>query len=334
MSTELDLRAFNIASAVVEEGSMSGAALRLGLTQSAVSQAVRRAEASLGTALVHRGHRPLRPTEAGRVLATEIRDVTLQIQSALERIRRAALQPDRLDLRLGMIDTFAATAGPKLVQELMEGAMALRLTVHSGLAVAHTDALIHHVLDAVIVTADSVESLEGVDSVPLFSEPYVLIGPSAWQGRLHGLALSEILSQHRLIRYSARSHMGLQVERHLRRMRLEAPSVLSFDTSDALVAMVASGVGVAIVTPLGLLQARVHRPQLWIGQLPGPRVSRELVLATRRNEFGELGPRIAEAARVIFCDCTLPELVTMIPWLREDSNCVVRHASSQATETS
>ena len=324
MSSELDLRAFRIAAAVIDEGSMSGAAQRLGLTQSAVSQAVRRAEASLGTALVHRDNRPLRPTDAGRVLAAEIEEVSVRIQTAFERIRRAAQKPERLDLRLGLIDTFAATAGPGLVRELMEGAMALRLTVHSGLAAAHTEALLHHALDAVIVTADSIETLDRIDSVPLFSEPFVLIAPRAWSVSLQGLSLREILSRYRLIRYSARSHMGLQVERHLRRLRLEAPPVLSFDTSDALVAMVASGVGVAIATPLGLLQARVHHPSLWIAPLPGPRVSRELVLATRSNEFLELGPRIADAARQLLRTTIVQELVDIIPWLESEAAELVR----------
>lgn len=303
---------------------MTGAARRLGLTQSAVSQAVRRAEAGIGTALVHRSQRPLRPTEAGRVLAAEMRDVSLRVQTALERIRRAAQQPERLDLRLGMIDTFAATAGPGLVRELMEGAMALRLTVHSGLATAHTAALLHHALDAIIVTADAVEALDDIDCFALFTEPYVLIAPRPWQARLQGLSLREVLAECRLIRYSARSHMGLQVERHLRRLGLEVPSVLSFDTSDALVAMVASGVGVAIVTPLGLLQARVHHPQLWIAPLPGPRASREVVLATRGNTFRALGPRIAEAARGRLRAQTVGEIVEAIPWLAGEAARLVR----------
>lgn len=326
MPSEHDLRAFEIAAAVVEEGSMSGAARRLGLTQSAVSQAVRRAEADIGASVLHRGKRPLRPTEAGRVLAAEMRQISLRIQTGLERIRRAAQQPELLDLRLGMIDTFAATAGPGLVRELMGGAMALRLTVHSGLAIAHTDALNHHGLDAIIVTSDALEPFEGIDSFTLFSEPYVLIAPLAWRERLKGLSLREVLEQCRLIRYSARSHMGLQVERHLRRLGLEAPPVLSFDTSDALVAMVARGVGVAIVTPLGLLQARIHQPHLWIAPLPGPRMSREIVLATRSGEFRELGPRIAEAARQLLRQRTLAEIVEIIPWLEGEADGLVRDA--------
>src|SRR5688572_21839234 len=104
-----DLHALEIAAIVIEEGSMSAAAAQLGLTQSAVSQAMRRAEAQVGVKLVHRDRRPLVPTEAGRVLATHIREIALRAERAIEEARAAASRPERQDLRLGMVDTFAAT---------------------------------------------------------------------------------------------------------------------------------------------------------------------------------------------------------------------------------
>src|SRR5690554_3400428 len=107
-----DLHALGIAATVVETGSMSAAAAQLGLTQSAVSQAMKRAEAQMEVTLVHRDRRPLVPTEAGRVLAVHIREIVLRAERAIEEVRATALRPERQDLRLGMVDTFAATVGP------------------------------------------------------------------------------------------------------------------------------------------------------------------------------------------------------------------------------
>ena len=57
--------------AVVEHGSFTGAAKKLGLSQSALSHTVRRLEESLGVRLLTRTTRSVAPTEAGeRLLET------------------------------------------------------------------------------------------------------------------------------------------------------------------------------------------------------------------------------------------------------------------------
>ncbi|CDX18577.1 Transcriptional regulator [Mesorhizobium sp. ORS 3324] len=317
-----DLHALEIAATVIEEGSMSAAAAQLGLTQSAVSQAVKRAKAQVNVPLVHRDRRPLVPTEAGRVLVAHIREIALRAERAVEEVRATASRPERQDLRLGMVDTFASAVGPVLIRDLMEGSIALRVTAFSGLAHAHTDALMRHEIDAAI-NSDPMGELDGLMRFPLFREPFVLVCPVAWGDMLRNRPLRDVLFEHRLIRYSARSHMGAQVERHLRRLRIEHPQVLAFDTSDSLLAMVAGGMGVAITTPLCLLQGAVHFPALAVLPLPSPGFSRELTLITRRGEFDTLGPRIAEAARDMLRRYTLPQIIGQISWLEEMSKDMV-----------
>ncbi len=309
-----DLHALEIAATVIEEGSMTSAATRLGLTQSAVSQAVKRAEAQVRAELLHRQQRPLMPTEAGRVLLTHIREIALRAERAIEEIRAAAHLPERQDLRLGMVDTFASAVGPALIRGLMEGAIALRVAAFSGLAPALAEGLMHHDIDAVI-TCDANEELDGIARFPLFREPFVLVSSTERADDIRDRPLRDVLDEHRLIRYSARSHMGAQIEQHLRRLRIELPRVLSFDTSDSLLAMVAGGVGVAITTPLALLQGAVHLPRIATLPLPSPGFSRDLALITRRGELDTLGPRIADAAREMLRKHTLPQMVSHIPWL-------------------
>lgn len=327
-----DLHALEIAATVIEEGSMSAAAAQLGMTQSAVSQAMKRAEAQVEVTLVHRDRRPLVPTEAGRVLVAHIREIAIRAERAIEEVRATARRPERQDLRLGMVDTFASAVGPVLIRDLMEGSIALRVTAFSGLAHAHADALMRHEIDAAI-TSDPMEELDEMIRFPLFREPFVLVAPVAWGDTLRGRALREILFEHRLIRYSARSHMGMQVERHLRRLRIEHAHVLSFDTSDSLLAMVAGGVGVAITTPLCLVQGAIHLPALSVLPLPSPGFSRELTLITRRGELDTLGPRIAEAAQDMLQNHTLSQIVGQIPWLEQSApDMILRPSASDSNQ--
>jgi DNA-binding transcriptional LysR family regulator len=311
-----DLHTLEIAAAVIEVGSISVAAAQLGLTQSAVSQAMKRAEAQVEVTLIHRDRRPLVPTEAGRVLVTHIREIVLRAERAVEDVRATASRPERQDLRLGMVDTFASTVGPLLVRDLIEGSIALRVTAFSGLASAHAAALMRHEIDAAI-SSDRMEELDGLMRFPLFWEPFVMVCPVAWEHALRDRPLREVLLEHRLIRYSARSLTGVQVERHLKRLRIEHPMVLSFDTSDSLLAMVAGGVGVAITTPLCLVQGAVHAHSLAVLPLPSPGFFRELTLVTRRGELDTLGPRIAEVARIMLRRHTIPQIIAQIPWLKE-----------------
>lgn len=322
-----DLHALEIAATVIEEGSMSGAAAQLGMTQSAVSQAMKRAEAQVEVTLVHRERRPLVPTEAGRVLVAHIREIALRAERAIEEVRATVLRPERQDLRLGMVDTFVSAVGAALIRDLMEGSIALRVTAFSGLTHAHTDALMRKEIDAAI-TSDPMDELDELMRFPLYREPFLMVAPVAWGDTLRNRPLRDVLFEHRLIRYSARSHMGSQVERHLRRLRIEHPHVLSFDTSDSLLAMVAGGVGVAITTPLCLVQGAIHLGSLAVLPLPSPGFSRELTLVTRRGEFDTLGPRIAEAAREMLATYTLPQITGQIPWL-ETKDMILSPPSSE-----
>jgi LysR family transcriptional regulator, chromosome initiation inhibitor len=86
-----DADALECLAAIVEEGGFERAAVRLSVTQSAVSQRLRSLEAQVGTVLLVRS-RPIRPTTAGRLL----------IKHAVQlRLLRSDLDNDLQDLTPG-----------------------------------------------------------------------------------------------------------------------------------------------------------------------------------------------------------------------------------------
>lgn len=80
----LDLNLLPLFLAVAEESNFRAAADRLGVTRSAISQAVRRLEDACGTALLTRTTRAVHLTEAGERLREALTQPWLDIQSALE----------------------------------------------------------------------------------------------------------------------------------------------------------------------------------------------------------------------------------------------------------
>jgi len=308
-----DLRTLQIAAAVAETGSMLKASRRFAMTQSAVSQAVRRAEQAIGVEFFDRSRRPLTMTRAGRVLSARVADLNREFDTLLVDLRAAAALPERADLRLGLVDSYAGTVGAYLVKELVTGSTALSLSAWSGLAQSHAEALMRRMIDAAI-TCDAMEDLDDIERYPFYREPYLLVVPRDLESEFARLDLQEILSRSRLVRHSERSYVGAQVERHLSRLGLRPPRAFEFDTSDGLIAMVATGMGVAITTPLCLLQGIAHVARVSVLPLPGPGFSRDLLLVTRRGDLSALAPRIAEVARSTIVEQAMPRIQTLVPW--------------------
>jgi DNA-binding transcriptional LysR family regulator len=307
----IDLRALEAFVAVVEAGGMTAAARRLGTTQSAVSQTIAHLEETLGVQVLDRAVRPPQPTAAGDVLYDRAKALLADARE-LGRIVRAPAQGALPHLRIGLVDTFAATVAPHLIQALRDAAV--QWSVRSGLSPEHEAALLAREVD-IVVAGDVMQDAQGIERHELLREPFVLAVPQSYEGPSDTLeALSRALD---FVRYTKRSFFGRNIEGHLRRLRLEPPHRLEFDTADAVMAMVAAGVGWAITTPLCFLQALAYAERIRCLPLPGPGFGRQLTLFSRADELGQLPARIAaEAAGVLSRDC-LPAIAAHAPWMVE-----------------
>ena len=85
-----DLTAFVV---VAEERSFTRAAARMGTSQSALSQTVRRLEARLGIRLLTRTTRSVSPTEAGERLLEGLRPALDQIESEVSALSELREKP-------------------------------------------------------------------------------------------------------------------------------------------------------------------------------------------------------------------------------------------------
>jgi len=118
-----DTDAIECLAAIVEEGGFERAALRLSITQSAVSQRLRALEAQVGTVLLVRS-RPLKPTAAGRLLikhAVQMRLLRADLDNDLQELApgtNAVREEDRISIAINAdsISTWALPALGPLVQ--------------------------------------------------------------------------------------------------------------------------------------------------------------------------------------------------------------------------
>lgn len=122
----VDVSVLRLLRAVTEEGSVSAAARRLGISQPAASQQLRRAERELGTALVERVGRRSRPTEPGQVLARHAVTVENALRAADSEVRAVA------GLRSG---TVRLVAFPSASADLVPRALAAMAASQPGVRV-------------------------------------------------------------------------------------------------------------------------------------------------------------------------------------------------------
>lgn len=113
------LRRYAIFAAVVEAGTMTGAAKALGMTPSAVSQHISQLEALLGLTLLHRSTRRLNLTEAGEVVwqgCQSLQQTLNQTELRLAEVRDSLLGEVRITAPVGMAGQPLARALSPLLQ--------------------------------------------------------------------------------------------------------------------------------------------------------------------------------------------------------------------------
>jgi DNA-binding transcriptional LysR family regulator len=193
---------------------------------------------------------------------------------------------------------------------------AVQMHVGSGLSPGLGTSLLERRLD-MIVTTDPPEAAIALERHPVLSERYALLLPKSMmkgRTRAHGApTLASLVEMLPLVRFNSDSHIGVQIDDYLRTQDGAPPNRLEIDTADSLVAMVAGGIGWALITPLCLLQARADPAA--VVPLPNEGFGRDVTLVSRLGEYGALPQRIAQRASEIFRADWQPQLARLAPWL-------------------
>lgn len=300
--------------AVGETGSFTSAARRLLKTQSAVSQAIRQLEDEVGAVLIDRSVRTFALTPAGELLRSKAAHLIDDIKKMTALVREQSKARVR-QLRIGMVDSFATAVGPVLIQCMLEEA--LNLTLWSDLTPRLGEALIEKRADIVVLN----EAMEGethLTRYELLREPFVLLLPAtmAWNASAPDLGL--LSRAYPMVRYEALSHMGAQIDSQCRRLNVSPMRRVSVDSTEKLIAAVASGIGWSIGTPISLLRSREYSRQIRVMPFPGESFHRRLYMLSRRGEFDELALRLARLAVTELEALVSGELRRLLPRIYPD----------------
>ncbi|MCL9781748.1 LysR family transcriptional regulator [Vibrio sp. S4M6] len=146
----MDLQSLRTFDMVVKEGGISPASKKLNTVQSNVTMRIQRLESELGVALFHRKGRGLVLTVAGRTLQDYAQKMLKLEQQTAMALRHVGSEEG--ELRVGSIETFAATELPNLLKNCTVDHPKIALQVHSATTAELVTKLLEHKLDVAFVS--------------------------------------------------------------------------------------------------------------------------------------------------------------------------------------
>lgn len=272
--------------AVARYGTFSAAGERIGLTQAAVSGHMRRLEESLGFALFDRTGRSATLNAAG------LR--TLARAEALVAGFDALGEPTQDEewakpLEIGAIASVHATILTRALVPFRQRFANCRVNLSPGVSLQLMDRVEAGELDLAILIRPAFEPPRELEWTPLACENYVLLVASD----VAGDDWLSVIREQPFIRYSRSSFGGRQVERFLRDHSLTLQEWIEVDDIQAMLSMVESGLGVAVVPLTETI-------------LPLPVSVRAIALGPTaiHREIGALYPKVSHSAAVAgFIEC-------------------------------
>jgi len=305
------LQAIEAFLAAAEEGSVQGAARRLGGSASGVSQQISALEGALGAALFDRTARPMRLTPAGDTFRRHAQAIANELAAARAAIGLAGLS-GLSNFRLGFIEDFEAEVTPRLLSELGQTWPGSQFLLETG--PSHR---LHEELDAraldLIVAADMGAATGMAEVHPILEEPFVAVMPKGC--RVSAALLAGTDKGLPLILYTARHHMGRTIADALARQNLRIAHRFELDSYNAIMAMVAAGTGWTILTPLGVLHAARFRDRVDLQPLPFTPPTRRIALFARRDILGKMPADLAARLRALMQETIVTPVVRDHPWM-------------------
>ena len=316
LDREVSIGSLRVLVTVAESDTMTGAAHSLGVTQSAVSQAIAQLEEVSGAALVVRHARPIRLTPAGHVMRRHAKKILARRSRMLKDVARAATG-DLPRLAIGVIDSFNDVAGAGLVGRL--AGVAPQLSLQTGLAMPMTDALLSGDLD-LLLSSDPMEDHADLECHPVARDPFVLLvsdGPFASAE----VSAAKLADSAPFIRYSRRLRLGKLTDLVLRRLGVSIEAKFEFDSTQALMKTTQASHGWAITTAL-CLAVQPDVPGLRTLQLANSANARYLCLVARRGELGETPSDVAGICRSLYTEQVVPKVLMRMPWLEGQARAI------------
>jgi DNA-binding transcriptional LysR family regulator len=276
---------------VIELGSIAAAARHLDLMPASVAQRLRALEVEIGTPLVVRVGRTVRPTLAGSRILEQARQVLREIRDMSSAASNTDLPAG--PLRVGAVPSALTHIMPGVLKAWVDAYPHIKVWIEPGASTVLYPRVLSGELDAAMMIHPLFDVPKTCEWRRLRSEPLILLTPSDMDG---GDALA-VVAREPFIRYDHTTVGGRQADDYLR-FRGVVPQVrFELDGIGNIAHLVASGLGVSLL-PDCELGASLHGPtRKW--PLPAPFPARQIGVLWQRgaaqSSLAEQFCRLAQA---------------------------------------
>ena len=309
----LDLTSLRIFIETAKDCNMTRAAAALGISQPAVSAAIKKIENSLGSPVFDRDRRPIQLTTAGRLLwnrsfliLEQLDDLTRSIQFSLEN--------EKPDLRLGASDCMSACVCPSLIDYLLNETE--NISACTGSTPKVTDLLKHRAVD-IGLSSDSIEDVPHFQALHFLTERFLFVLPRSLTKQRNISCNQDLVAAVEslpYLRFGKETFDFVQSERIYRSLHFIDQRRIEVDTNSTMMELVARGKGWTILPPLSLWM--VNRKLEDVDFLPlSIEATRRYFVVYQEQAFTVLANKILKKTRKIFEKEIFPEMKKVRPEL-------------------
>lgn len=225
---------------VVDHGSVAEAARRLGISPTAVAQRIGVLEEQVGTRLVARVGRTVKPTVAGTAVVERARDIVRDVEAL-----RAVASAGRVEGEFKLGSTSSAITGllPPVLKQLARKHPGLELHVTPGASTAIYEKLLANEIDAALLVEPPFPLGKALSWATIRIDPYVFLASA----KLKGIPPRELVRGQPFIRYDRKVWGGRLADLWLRSHRYRPTERFELDALDAIAVLVDQGLGVSLV---------------------------------------------------------------------------------------
>ena len=229
---------------VVSTGTVTEAAVMLGISQPAVSRLISDFETAVDFQLFNRVGRVLEPTEEARLLVEEVR----QAVSGMEHIKGVAKEIKQFGharLMLATTPTFATLIAPDLIGQLAQLSPCAMVKLEIGSADDSIEWMVAQSYDFGITTSETVNP--SFDSLIITNEDVYCVVPFGHPLAKNTQICAEELAGESFVSYVSTSRFRYKIDQFFASKKIDRRLQYETSTTEAICRLVGQGLGVSVV---------------------------------------------------------------------------------------
>ena len=278
----MEIRQLRAFVAIAESGTFTAGALRVHVTQAAISMQIRQLETEIGAKVFVRAPRHVILTEAGEQLLRRARHILREHDAALDEIAELA-GAERGRLRIGSASAMVLTEQlPSILKELRKQHPAAEIAVTSGTSEVLVDQILAGEVDVAFVSLPV--DVRGIKTERLSQDQLVAIASPRHKLSKQKTISAYTLAGERLILGERGGNTRRLIDQFFAQAGVTLHVAMELSRQQAIKRMVEEDMGVGIV-PLQSVKEEVDKGRLIRWWIEGAQINWELGIAQLSNGY-------------------------------------------------